>query len=437
MPRDRRAATGLGFFEIEPLMKPRSIQSLLLVAALFTPLLGAQDAPAKLREIEQKVLLTQYQKAVHALVGSAREAEGDATGETVDMLGKRTEWVVMVGDQIKGEKVAPAKRKEMTESAGTLNELAWNMITAKDADARHPDVALKLVNIAIELSGGGGILKPNMLDTKARALFLLGKRDEAIAEQDKAVAAATIPMDKAEFEATLAAYRKGELPELSSPATAGVPAVPAAGTMYLLEKLRSIVIPSVDFDNATLEEAAEFLRKRSIELDTTESDPARKGLNIVVRHPVEKPGTAPGKGEGKPEAVRIKELHLRNVPLSEALKYVCQATRYRYKVDDFAVTLVSPDAQEDLFNRTFRVPPGFGSSLAPIQELLKLCGVKFGEGASATLMPSGMLVVRNTPSDLDKIEMLIEADINARASQEAPEQPPSEAAPAPKKPDEK
>ena len=472
-------------------MKPLSMKSVLLVSALLTPLLWAQDAPAKIREIEQKVLLKQYQEAVQALMGSAREVQSGVPGNTFDVLGKRLQWLTLVSGQIEeGDKKAAANREDMTESARTLNELAWNMVRSGDAAARHPEIALKLADIAIELGDGNIDLKPNMLDTRARALFLLGKRDEAIAQQEKAVAAATIAAEKAGLEATLAAYRKNELPEAFLPASEPEPSSTAEaalaakdlrsrideivalqrrldsagkenagsnkrevdqlkeelrtrmaelakltklkdpasqegrsdGATYILGKLRNIVIPSIEFENTTLEEAAEFLRKRSIELDTAELDPARKGVNIVVRLPAGNPATASGKEGGEAEVVRIKSLHLRNVPLAEALRYVCDVTRFRYKVDDFAVTLVSPNAPEDLFNRTFVVPPDFGSSLVSIQDLLKMCGVNFREGASATLIPSGMLVVVNTPSELDKIEQLIGAASHARADRGEPNQ---------------
>ena len=69
-------------------------------------------------------------------------------------------------------------------------------------------------------------------------------------------------------------------------------------------------------------------------------------------------------GSGDPGALRINELRLRNVPLAVALKYIGEATKLRYKVDDFAVTLVpQTETGVDLFTRTFRVPPGFAASL--------------------------------------------------------------------------
>lgn len=220
------------------------------------------------------------------------------------------------------------------------------------------------------------------------------------------------------------------------------------GTSYITNKLRTIVVPSINFEDTTVEEAIEFLRQRSVELDVTEPDPARKGVNFVVRRP-----STSGGGAAAPAAdgavlgastevgtLRIKQLRLRNVPLAVALKYICDNTRLRYKVDEYAVTLVpQTETGEDLFNRTFRVGPDFSAILAagggsggeasvaddpfasaestptkatltarpPITELLKNAGVNFPEGSSATLS-GGALIVTNTPTELDKIETLVE-----------------------------
>lgn len=408
-------------------MKPSSIKSLLLVSALFTPWLQAQDTSAKVREIEQKVLQKQYQSAVEALVGTARE-DGQ-TGANPELISKRVQWLTLVATQIEGENKTPAaNQEEMTKNAGTLNELAWSMVTSPDAGKRHPEIALKLADIAIELGGGNEYLKPKVLDTKARALFLLGKHREAITEQEKAIAAATVPEEKAGFQATLAGYRGGgELLELR-PETAAIP----SGVAYITEKLNRIVIPQIDFEDATVVEAIDFLRLRAAELDTAEPDPARKGINFVIRRP--RPGAAADAGTAPtapdaaidPGTLRVRELRLRNVPLVIALKYICDQTKLRYKVDDFAVTLVSQsEADKDIFTRTFNVPPDFASSLSsgsdagkaaappaarpPIIELLKSAGISFGEGSSATLTSSGTLIVTNTPTELDKIEQLVSA----------------------------
>lgn len=454
-------------------MKPSSIRSLLLVSALFMPHARGQDAEAKIRDIEQTVLLKNYEDSVKTLAATASGPDGASP----EAIGKQLLWLAKVDSELDADsKAAAAARENMPETAGTLNDMAWRMVTAPEAAARQPETALKLATLALELGGGDKALLPKALDTKARALFLLGRQGDAIAEQEKAVAASeAVPEEKAGFEAALAAYRKNELPpappaivmyrstsnftteppkelreqmdrvftlqmqtaearDATSEAArkeledlkeqlrkriedmpkafggADKPKEPSGGTAHLVEKLKTIIIPVVDFEDVPLEEAIDFLRLRASQLDNTESDPTRKGVNFVIRLPRSAPGANPAPG-----SIRIKELRLRNAPLDVTLKYICESTRLRYKVDDFAVTLVPQSSQDDLFHRTFRVPEDFGSSLVSIQDLLKTCGINFGEGASAKLISPGELAVVNTPTELDKIEELIPvAEKNSR-----------------------
>jgi general secretion pathway protein D len=222
------------------------------------------------------------------------------------------------------------------------------------------------------------------------------------------------------------------------------------GIAYITKKLQEIIIPRIDFEDTTVEEAIDFLRQRSTELDK-ELDPTRKGVNFVVRRPrastvpaaVADPAAAADAAIAAPisdpGSLRIKELRVRNVPLEVALKYICEQTKLRYKVDNFAVTLVpQTEGGDDVFTRTFRVPPDFQSKLdvggaapaggadpfadaaansaaklplkRPIKELLTSTGgIAFPEGSSATLSSSGALLVTNTPAELEKIEQLIQA----------------------------
>ena len=202
---------------------------------------------------------------------------------------------------------------------------------------------------------------------------------------------------------------------------AGGRATVSSGIAFIGEKLKRIIIPNIAFDEITLEEALDFLRRRAAELDTLEVDPARKGINIVLRQPQD---DAP-----RQEALRIKSLRLTNVPIGQALKYICDATNLRYKVDDYAVTLVPrTETGNEIFPRTFRVPPNFRDKLqamldqdagansekpglkerGPVIEILKKAGINFGEGSSATQSPGGLLVI-NSGAELDKIEQLIES----------------------------
>jgi|UniRef100_UPI00378414E5 beta-lactamase regulating signal transducer with metallopeptidase domain len=116
---------------------------------------------------------------------------------------------------------------------------------------------------------------------------------------------------------------------LFNPAT-GKPVDPktAAGMSPLQAKLDSIILPSVVFADATLSEAVEFLRHKSLDLDTTTTDPNQKGVNMIV------------KAGGNIAEARIT-LDLKNIPLGEALKYVAQLSNLRLVVERYAVTLIS------------------------------------------------------------------------------------------------
>jgi len=225
-----------------------------------------------------------------------------------------------------------------------------------------------------------------------------------------------------------------------------------SGSALIMEKLRSIIIPVIDFEDTSVEEAVDFLRSRSRELDTTTTDPNQKGINFVVRKPQAGAAAAAADATGleaaagglgvvaDPGALRVKELRLTNVPVSTALKYICESTKLKFKVDDFAVTLVpASDDGEDIVTRSFQVPPDFldalsdgggaaepaadpfattaesggGGGLKPrgnVQDLLKAKGVPFPEKASANFIPANStLVVRNTPTNLDLIEQIVDA----------------------------
>jgi general secretion pathway protein D len=223
------------------------------------------------------------------------------------------------------------------------------------------------------------------------------------------------------------------------------------GIVYINNKLRNIIIPIVDFDATTVEEAIDFLRQRSRELDVTELDAERKGINFVIRKARVEGGAADdaldadvGLGGASPGSAPIKELKLRNVPIATVLQYICDQAGLRYKVDEFAVTLLPASAGEgeDPVTRKWQVPPtflndlegsggaeaasddpfadaggggGLGGGLRgrrPLVDILKDKGVTFPEGSSASFLPgSSTLVVKNTPSNLDLIDVLVEGII--------------------------
>ena len=191
------------------------------------------------------------------------------------------------------------------------------------------------------------------------------------------------------------------------------PAEEMSGATAVLNKLRNIIIPQIEFDNTSMDEAIDFLRDRAANYDTTEPDPSKKGVNFVIRR-------ARGYGVADPGALRIDQLNLRDVPIGEALRYICEKTKLRYMVDDYAVTITPVmEVSEDLITRTFLVPPdwlartdadevGTTGRAVDVSNALKERGVGEVPGASAQLIGT-RLVVRNTPTNLDMIEALTQS----------------------------
>lgn len=205
------------------------------------------------------------------------------------------------------------------------------------------------------------------------------------------------------------------------------PAIDTRGTASINRKLDEIIIPRIDFRDATVREALEFLRQRAAALDTTEPDPAKRGINILLK-------LAPGSIE---EGMQIN-LSLTEVPLRAAIEYVARAANMKPKIEPFAVVVVPESEPTDvLITKQYKVPPGFignlpggggGAALpgggmtnvAPgsqsaiaersgAREFLESQGVTFPPGASAIFLPSSSrLIVKNTQGNLDIIDALVE-----------------------------
>lgn len=97
------------------------------------------------------------------------------------------------------------------------------------------------------------------------------------------------------------------------------------------KKLDAIVIPVLEFKDTSIEEAVDFMRQKSKELDKSTEDQAKKGVNFMLRAP---------RGF---QAGRVT-LNLKNVTLRKALENIAEATGTRFQVDSFAVTFVPKEA---------------------------------------------------------------------------------------------
>ncbi|MGJ8658181.1 MAG: Amuc_1098 family type IV pilus outer membrane protein [Akkermansiaceae bacterium] len=188
-------------------------------------------------------------------------------------------------------------------------------------------------------------------------------------------------------------------------------------------KLKQIIVPSVELDDVSFDEAIRTVRIWARELDTTELDPAKKGVNFVSRL-----GDDRGGYKKKVESSRVN-LNLKNVPLSVVLDYITQQTGTYWRQEQFAVVIRPRGSYTaELETRTFRVPVGFMDDAedrqsddvfgdAPslqakvgIMDALKKIGIAFPEGSTAFYNRSNnTLRVTNAPLELDAIETFVRA----------------------------
>ncbi len=193
------------------------------------------------------------------------------------------------------------------------------------------------------------------------------------------------------------------------------------GRDELLRKLRTIVLPKVEFTGTTVEEAVEYLRVRSRDLD-----PKGRGVDFVVNLPAEM----------KSKAITLS---LEQAPLEELIRYITEMSGVAYRVEDRAVVILSlTERSGQLLTRQYRVPPNFietqaiggpagGAPADPFaqapaanaaglkirrmgaKEFLESRGVTFKDGASAAFNPyNNILFVRNTPDNIAIVDMLVE-----------------------------
>src|SRR5436309_378530 len=192
----------------------------------------------------------------------------------------------------------------------------------------------------------------------------------------------------------------------------------ASNTARIRNKLESIIIPRIEFRDASVREAIDFVRQQA-----AANDPAtegRRGVDIVLRihslgrssEPVPVTATTTAgeaplpAGENAPPAAagvapaapavtpatpslpppspsdaRIT-LTLNQIPLGEALRYIASQAGLKVKVEPYAVLILPLSEQSnELTTKEYRVPPGFISSTVNVGvSALSQGAIKVGAG---------------------------------------------------------
>lgn len=175
------------------------------------------------------------------------------------------------------------------------------------------------------------------------------------------------------------------------------------GTARITQKLNTIIIPRVEFRDASVREAIDFLRQQAAANDLAAE--VKKGVDIVLRlaplgqiappplpvEPAQSAAGAPPAGAVPPEGAlpavaapvparpivapavvaapaispgegRIT-ITLNQIPLGEALRYIASQAGLKVKVEPYAVSIIPISEQSnDLITKEYRVPPGFIST---------------------------------------------------------------------------
>ena len=237
------------------------------------------------------------------------------------------------------------------------------------------------------------------------------------------------------------------------------------------KKLREIVIPKIEFEEASIHQVVKFLKQKSKELD-----PEGEGVNFFLRlkdsgvaggngaadTPDAGPafnedewggglggedwgdgaapdGGAPAGGDRPAAALSTITMNMDTIQLGEAVKYICLGANLKYRVESNAVVIADRDLPEgDLITKFYPLKVGFfkvqrtasggglggadddagwdddagaaedASSPEAVRAWFETMGVVFPEGSTvAYVASSSKLVVTNTEQNLRKIENIL------------------------------
>ena len=175
-------------------------------------------------------------------------------------------------------------------------------VVLQEASVREADEILRKQSIEFDPEHKGVAILMTAKDT-ADARITLNLRNVPIAEALKYVAALT-GLELAYEPSAITLKAPGAKPdEVHQPAAKTTP-TPGTPETVRSERKGKIILPKMEFKDATVDECVGFLRQKTLQLD-----PAKKGLRIVVKH-----------SKGSAQA-RIT-LSLANIPAQTALQYV-------------------------------------------------------------------------------------------------------------------
>lgn len=243
--------------------------------------------------------------------------------------------------------------------------------------------------------------------------------------------------------------------ELPSENEGGTAVDSRIGGDKLNEKMQNIVIKSIEFRQANINDVVNFLVEAS-----RENDPEGEGVNIILNlgESAAAPAAAApaaddfggwgddfggddfgmdmGASSGSVGGVSPITLNLRRISMLDAIKYITEVAGLKYRVEDTAVIITRQDAPVGkIITRMYPVQPSFidvvierqgataderseefvglGNRVqvtkSDVQEFFEKTGVKFPAGASITYNATiSQLIVANTADNLENFERILQ-----------------------------
>lgn len=210
--------------------------------------------------------------------------------------------------------------------------------------------------------------------------------------------------------------------------------VKQADGQQMISKMDRIILPKVDLDDSGISEALEYIARLS-----EKNDPNKRGVVINTNNLPE-----------NSDNYRVS-LHLRNIPLSEAIRYVCQQTGLKYQINQDSVSIGKN--VNDMVSRRFTAPSNLigyvmaetadsasaagsessssggavvkgghsssGETVSNAKSIQKVSeeqwktyfrkrGIRFDEGSKVAYRErSKQLTVLNTPENLQRLDVLL------------------------------
>ena len=243
--------------------------------------------------------------------------------------------------------------------------------------------------------------------------------------------------------------------DLPSESEGGTAVDSRIGGDRLNQKMQNIIIKSIEFRQANINDVVNFLVEAS-----RENDPEGEGVNIILNLGENAPAPAPaaaasddfggwgddfggddfgmdmGAAPAAAGGVSPITLNLRRISMLDAIKFITEVAGLKYRVEDTAVIITRKDAPVgNIITRMYPVQPSFidvvierqGATAderneefvglggrvqvtkSDVQEFFEKTGVKFPAGASITYNATiSQLIVANTADNLENFERILQ-----------------------------